>query len=820
MDVLGTERRPFAGSRFQAEVASLRLETRQRFQWFIQRRSNPAALECDRSITPVSRSLFREAAEIGLVQFSLPTAIGGEGRDKFEWGIVVEELARLARDPGFSTLLDISGEVAELLLRTGRSDLIERYVARLASGQAIATVAAYENRDPYDYASTARERPGGWVLDGKKGIVAAALIADFFVVFVRDEESNDLLGFLVARDDAGVAISGLETMGARSLGLGQIALCGVRLPDARLIWRADALSGMNSYARNRRLMTASTLVGTMDALVTRCVERMATRIRGGRPVLDYPNVERAVGEMRVAIETSRAIVHLALDATRGDRDPYFDELATAAKHHTAQTAVQVGQLVMSLQGGEGYMTLHPWERYMRDVLGLMAGQGAQELLLIQLGQRTAVEVDGRKLREGRVNQTIARLVAARHALRTLGTDLDGDGAASGAAGLREHATEVLAAAGLGEALQPRREALGDELCSILRAGSAFFGRAQRGELDGELVEVLTGRPEQFDEPLARLAGSASACAVLAAALATKLLDAIAMPRETAALSERVGAPEWVVEGMLEVLVGAGLVRRDAEEYAAAPGLESMLDDSAWRAAVEAELRSALAGAPGSLGGDGRPELAYDGTAFALCEALFERHLPDLEGLADLLRSGSRRVLVIGPGSAELAVELCRWLPDVRVVGLEREPSALSQGVADVRAAGLSERVEVDGRPVGDLPADAPFALALVPVAFHPRAVVERELAALRGAVEPNGWVLSALPVPPRDPLGAAVRRLRTARSGGDPHLGEAELERLLTGVGFPLTRVLPADARLGPRLVAARNLPARADGDGPGGGSG
>jgi alkylation response protein AidB-like acyl-CoA dehydrogenase len=176
------------------------------------------------------------------------------------------------------------------------------------------------------------------VLDGKKGIVAAALIADFFVTFVRDAESNDLLGFLVARDDAGVTISGLETMGARSLGLGQIALCDVRLPDARLIWRADALSGMNAYARNRRLMTASALVGSMDTLATRCVERMGTRIRGGRPVLDHPNVERAVGEMRVAIETSRAIVHLALDATRGDRDPYFDTLATAAKHHTAHTA--------------------------------------------------------------------------------------------------------------------------------------------------------------------------------------------------------------------------------------------------------------------------------------------------------------------------------------------------------------------------------------------------------------------------------------------------------------------------------------------------
>jgi SAM-dependent methyltransferase len=535
---------------------------------------------------------------------------------------------------------------------------------------------------------------------------------------------------------------------------------------------------------------------------------MGTRIRGGRPVLDYPNVERSVGEMRVMIETSRAIVHRALDATRGDRDPYFDELATAAKHHAAQTAVQVGQLVMSLQGGEGYMTLHPWERYMRDVLGLMAGQGAQELLLMQLGQRTAVEVDGRKFREERASQTIAGLVTSRHALRAVGAALE-DGTSD------EHTAEVLAATGLGEALDHGREALADQVSSALRAGSALFAQARRGRLDGELVEVLTGRADELDATLARLAGSASACAAFGAALATGLLDEMAMPRDAAALGERVGSAEWVVEGILEPLVDAGLVRRDAGGYAAIGGLEPVLDDSARRAAVEAELRSALAG---PLGGDDRPESAYAGTAFALGEALFERHLPELEGLDDLFRSGSPRVLVIGPGSAELAIELCRWLSGVRVVGLEREPAALSQGMADVHAAGLAERVEIDGRSVGELPADAPFALALVPVAFHPRAVVERELAALRGAVAPGGWVLSVLPSRPRDPLGTAVRRLRTARSGGDPGLGDGELEQLLGGAGFPIARVLPTDGQFAPRVMAARNLPARGESYGPGDG--
>ena len=69
-------------------------------------------------------------------------------------------------------------------------------------------------------------------------------------------------------------------------------------------------------------------------------------------------------------------------------------------------AVKVGLAVMQLQGGEGYMRKHPWERYMRDALGLIGGQGAQEMLLIQLGQHAALEIRHRQERLEKAQRTI------------------------------------------------------------------------------------------------------------------------------------------------------------------------------------------------------------------------------------------------------------------------------------------------------------------------------------------------------------------------------------------------------------------------------
>src|SRR5215467_5883888 len=379
-------------------IAALGAEVERRFARFIRECVNPGADGRDQTGEPLPRALLAEAGRIGLLGFSLPPEIGGEGRDKFEWGIVVEEVSRLSRDPGFSSVIDLNAGV-ELLVGTGRAGMIERYAVPMAAGLWVFPPAAYESRDPFDYVTTACETHGGWLLNGSKPFIGGALFADGFLVFAREMESGDILAFLVERGDEGVSVDPLATMGLRSMGFGSLSLDRVRLPAERLVIDADALSAFNSYLRNRRLMTASAVVGHMRALFESCVLALDNRQRGGRGVLELPNVQRAVGEMYTALQASRALVHQALATTYGPRDLHFDPVSTAAKEFVAEQAIKIGLAVMNLQGGEGYMGQHPWERYMRDALGLIGGQGAQELLLIQLGEHAALEIQQRRRRQ-------------------------------------------------------------------------------------------------------------------------------------------------------------------------------------------------------------------------------------------------------------------------------------------------------------------------------------------------------------------------------------------------------------------------------------
>lgn len=768
-----------------AQVEEVRSEARRRFAGFVSDVANPGSHFRNHARRPLDTRVFEQAGELGLMRFSLPAEAGGDGRDKLAWGVVVEEIARLSRDPGFAVLLDITVEITELILSSGTPELIERYVPDLVAGRRFGVQGAYENRDPYDYTSTARLEGGTWVLNGAKRFLAGAAFADLFILFLRDEASNDMLAFVVEKDDPGVTPVPLDTMGLHTMGLGQVLLHDVRLPPWRLVWRADALSELNTYARIRRTMSACGVLGALDAVVENCVQSLAARRRGGRPVLDYTNVERSVGEMHMLLQSARASVYRALDGTRSaDRDPHFDELATVAKHRTAESALRVGQLVMGLQGGEAYMATFPWERFMRDVLGLVSGQGSQETLLIQLGQRSIVGLEGKRVRQEAAERVVARLADSWWALHAaVAYDRPGE--------LADPVREVLSAAGLASVGPgPRAEA------------DALLGRAHTlwaAVCSGAAPDALPQGPaDLLDGPLAPVAAQAWALLACAVAERTGLLARLLGP---CTAKEAAGTlPVDLAEGLLRVLAEAALVRRDGEgRYVATEGLERVLIGGPRASAFAARLRRAVTGGARLRSGvaaapEGEPAPGCGGEAPALAEALVDSLLGRLEGLPAMLDLPGARVGCTAGDGGRSAVALSRQMPGLPVLALE--PRQLPVPAADGQV-----RVRV-ADPAG-FEEDDRLALVWLPVGAVPGDGVRRAVAAGAAALMPGGWIVLPCPLLPKRPLGVAAARLCLAVTGGTAP-ADGEVEGLLRAAGLGHVRTAWEDHSLGIRLIAAR----------------
>lgn len=663
----------------------------------------------------------------------------------------------------------------------------------LVAGRRFGVQGAYENLDPYDYRSTARQEGDEWVLNGAKRFLAGARFADLFLLFLRDEASNDMLAFAVEKDDPGVSTVHMDTMGLHTMGLGQVLLHDVRLPQWRLVWRADALSELNTYARIRRTMSACGVLGALDGVVDTCVEALSARRRGGRPVLEYTNVERSVGEMRMLLQSARASVYRALDGTRSpERDPHFDEFATVAKHQAADCALRVSHLVMGLQGGEAYMSAFPWERFTRDVLGLISGQGSQETLLIQLGQRAITGSEGDRVREEAAERAVTVLADQWWALHAVAA---GEGTEEFAGPVRKLLeTAGLEAAGTdvgGE--RPKTREIVDT--GTQEQVGVLLDRAHALVTDvraGQAPEVLPVEPERlFGGQLGEVAAGAWRFLACAVAYESGLLSRLLRARTA---REAAGdLPVAFTEGLLALLAetgvvlrdgqlaGCGAVRRDEQDddgrYVLAPGLERVVLGGGRAQAFATRLRRALSGGAllrAGVRGVGRKSVpGCDGEATVLADVLVSSLLGRLEGLAVALDRPGARVGCAAGDEGRSAAELTRQVPFVPVL--------------DDTDLGRADRLALAWLPVGGLTTDA----------------LRTSVTAATRALEPGGWLVLPCPLAPKRPLGAAALHLALTVADATAPTDD-EVTHALREAGLGQVRVAWEDRALGLRLIAAR----------------
>lgn len=184
------------------------------------------------------------------------------------------------------------------------------------------------------------------------------------------------------------------------------------------------------------------------------------------------------------------------------------------------------------------------------------------------------------------------------------------------------------------------------------------------------------------------------------------------------------------------------------------------------------------------------------------QALAARGLAHLPGLAERLDAPAASFLDVGVGVGGIAVAMCQQWPGLRVVGIDPWEPALAIARRAVAAAGLDDRVELRPQGVEALADDSVHDLAFVPAPFLPPALLPAAVERVARALAPGGWLVLAS-YRGDGPLGEAVARLRTVRSGGTALDGPAG-EALLRATGLADVATLPDDAWASARLVVGR----------------
>ncbi len=359
-----------------------------RFGDFIRNQVNPGVLDRDASGTSIPHEIFQQACTLGMTTFGLPADIGGAGRDVVAWGRLLEEVGYLCQDSALPFVVSLRASVIKTLYRTGRADLIDRYVMPMVHGARAPAFAYTDGTDAFSFRTTATRKAGGYILDGEKLFVTGGATADTYMVYAAAAGSgaSDLQVFLVEREDPGVLASDVPLSGLRSAGISHLALKQVFVEEHRVIAAADGLSHVQAFLNQRRIYLACPILGRMQAVLEDCIVALSEKIRYGNSLTAMQNVQAQLGRMVVALETSRATLYRALERQASDAfDPYWDALGCVAKSYVVDQGIGLVQIAQRLLGGDGYLRSMHYERYLRDFGGYIPGGGSQDTLTVDLG---------------------------------------------------------------------------------------------------------------------------------------------------------------------------------------------------------------------------------------------------------------------------------------------------------------------------------------------------------------------------------------------------------------------------------------------------
>ena len=335
------------------------------------------------------RDLYAKLGAAGLMGLTIPERFGGAGADYVSYALALEEIAKV--DAGTAVTLSVHLMIAAALGKLGDAAQQERWLPKLASGEAIAGFALTEpdaGSDASALRSTARRDGDAWVLRGRKqwctnGGYAAVSMGMFRT---GGSGSKGVSAFLIDHALPGIVVEKVtEKLGIHTSNTVDLAFDDVRLPgDALLGGEGQGLSNALGTLTTGRIGIAAQAVGILAACLEASVKFAKEREAFGKPIGAFEGVSFKIARMATDLEAARALVYRA--AALCDRGEPFALEASQAKLFASTAARTHASEAVQIHGGYGYTTEFPVERYYRDAKITEIYEGTSEIQQIVIAR--------------------------------------------------------------------------------------------------------------------------------------------------------------------------------------------------------------------------------------------------------------------------------------------------------------------------------------------------------------------------------------------------------------------------------------------------
>jgi alkylation response protein AidB-like acyl-CoA dehydrogenase len=286
-----------------------------------------------------SRELWRALADNGVVGLTVPAEWGGLGGNELDWVLLLEEAGAAALPEPLAETMAVG---VPLLARAPRADLAERWLRRVAAGEARLTVGFIDQ-----------------------------------LPFVPDAHVADLL--LLGHGDALHAVerSAVQLEPQASVDGARRLFRVTWEPSLETVLAAgDAAASLRAYAFDRgALATAAQLLGLAHKLISVTVDYVQVRRQFGQPVGSFQAVKHHLVDALVKLEFARPLVYRAADSLARGADAEPSTHVSMAKAAAAEAALKAARVALQCHGAIGYSFEHDLHLWMKRAWALAVAWG-------------------------------------------------------------------------------------------------------------------------------------------------------------------------------------------------------------------------------------------------------------------------------------------------------------------------------------------------------------------------------------------------------------------------------------------------------------
>ncbi|MBR0798689.1 acyl-CoA/acyl-ACP dehydrogenase [Bradyrhizobium jicamae] len=320
---------------------------------------------------PYDKALWKGLAEMGFLGVAIPEKFGGAGAGHLELCVIAEEMGRALAPVPFSSTVYLA---AEAILIAGSDAQKQKWLPKIAAGEAIGTLALFEGKgNPSPKAINVSANGGA--LNGFKKPVPDGAIADFAVVAARTgsgSRESEISLFIVELKAAGVEVKPLTNI---DLTRGQAEITFKNAKAEPLGEHGDGWSVISQVLDRAAVLMAFEQVGGADRALEMGRDYALDRIAFGRPIGSFQAVKHMLADMYVSATLARSNCYYgawALSTNAGE----LPEAAAAARISATQAFQHCAKNNIQVHGGMGFTWEFDCHMYYRRANAVALGLGS------------------------------------------------------------------------------------------------------------------------------------------------------------------------------------------------------------------------------------------------------------------------------------------------------------------------------------------------------------------------------------------------------------------------------------------------------------